>query len=228
MALFVAGMVVAWFVEWLLLTFWWNPKKAALKEAVATTASDVENYREERSTLKNSVLDKDRQINHLYARVAILEEATDRVARQQAAAEKVEAATVAHEREEVAAVKAVKPKEADAPPSKPAQEMSASKLPQKPEVSIPKASFSEKGEEVELQRLAKLKGVGPKLAELLVASEVDSIQKVANVKSEELEAVLLKIGGRYAHLDSSRWAEQAKLIVAGDSVGLKELQASLK
>ena len=252
MALFIAGVVAGLVVEWLLYSFWWKSRKSAAEDVVVMTVSEAEKCANERSTLKTSVLDKDLEINHLHARVAMLEEVSDRTAQVRAGVKQSDVATATVDKNAAPAPSKAKsaPKKSPKPsaakpkikPTVKKEPVAKKELVAKAAVSAPKAAPKKKlavKKDVEkaaqpqdsaanLRQLAKLKGVGPKLAELLSASGLDSVEKISTAKNAQLKAALETAGGRYANLDSSTWAAQAKLISTGDTAGLKKLQATLK
>lgn len=239
MALFITGFVVAILLEVFLSRFWWKgDKKEVESGAVVMSAEEVEHCEEERAKLKSSVLDKEREISHLHARVAMLEEETDRVARAQAAASKVESVDT-KEVPVAEAKKASKPAPKAKAATKKTAKSDAPKAEKKPAskpktVSKKKAATPKKASKTspseggdQLRQIAKIKAVGPKLAEILAGSGFDSVEKIVSATPPELSAALQKAGGRYAKIDPSTWSEQGKLILAGDTAALKKLQATI-
>ncbi len=267
MALFIAGFLAGLFLEVVLFKFWWKGDKSSEdSDVVVLSAEEAEHCEKERTSLRNSVLDKEREISHLHARVAMLEEETDRIARAQAAAQKVASATAAavptntarvpgEQKADTQPPPAAKPAEqpekakkavtakpkpkpkavkksatASKPASKAEKKPAAKKAPAK-KVAAKSAAAKPAGgasKASNLRQLAKIKGVGPKLAEIMAAEGFDTVEKVVAGSVDELKAVLRKAGSRYANLDPSTWAEQGKLILAGDNAALKKLHASLK
>lgn len=65
---------------------------------------------------------------------------------------------------------------------------------------------------LETDDLTKIKGIGPKSATILAATDYNSFEKIAAANVEELKAVL-EAGGA-ASLNPEPWIEQAKLIIA--------------
>lgn len=67
MGYFLVGVVVGWVIEWLLYQFWWKPGHPQTSKS---TGSD---FSEERRKLTDKITDKDAEISHLKARIAMLE-----------------------------------------------------------------------------------------------------------------------------------------------------------
>ena len=76
--------------------------------------------------------------------------------------------------------------------------------------------------------LKKIEGIGPKIAEILAASGVDSYVKLSESKVDDLKAVLEEAGSRYKMFDPTTWPEQAGLAAGEEWDKLKELQDELK
>ncbi len=76
--------------------------------------------------------------------------------------------------------------------------------------------------------LTKIEGIGPKIAELLVASGIDTFATLGASKKSSLTSILDAAGSRYAVHDPSSWAQQAKLANTGKWDQLATLQAQLK
>lgn len=91
-----------------------------------------------------------------------------------------------------------------------------------PAAAEPKAK-SAKGDDLKI-----IEGIGPKIAELLVADGINSFEALANASQEQLHAVLEKGGSRYKMHDPGTWPQQAALASKGDWDALKALQESLK
>jgi len=68
MLYFLLGVLVGWVVEWLLYQFWWKPN-----HPVSSSAKPAD-FTNERKQLTEKVSDRDAEISHLKARIAILEE----------------------------------------------------------------------------------------------------------------------------------------------------------
>jgi len=91
-----------------------------------------------------------------------------------------------------------------------------------PVAAEPKAK-SAKGDDLKI-----IEGIGPKIAELLVADGINSFEALANASQEQLHAVLEKGGSRYKMHDPGTWPQQAALASKGEWDALKALQESLK
>lgn len=73
-----------------------------------------------------------------------------------------------------------------------------------------------------------IEGIGPKIAELLAQNGVATFAALAAASSEQLRALLLAAGRRFAVSDPTTWPAQAALAAAGDMDALKAMQADLK
>ncbi len=79
-----------------------------------------------------------------------------------------------------------------------------------------------------LDNLAKIEGIGPKIAGILVEAGIDSYKKLSEAKASEISEILVKAGGNaYNRFDPTTWPEQAKLAAEGKWDELKELQDKL-
>jgi len=74
----------------------------------------------------------------------------------------------------------------------------------------------------------KIEGVGPKIAELILAAGYNSYELLSKAKKKDLLSLLADAGNRYKMHDPSSWAKQAKLLASNNLEKLKELQAQLK
>lgn len=70
---------------------------------------------------------------------------------------------------------------------------------------LPKASSRE-----ELTDLKTIKGIGPKLEEILKSKGVQSVQDIEKAPTKRLEAILEEAGTRYKKFDPQDWKKQAK------------------
>lgn len=73
-----------------------------------------------------------------------------------------------------------------------------------------------------------IEGIGPKIAELLIADGISTYATLASTSSETLSAILEKAGSRYASHNPTTWPEQAQLAADGKMDELKELQDRLQ
>jgi large subunit ribosomal protein L15 len=72
-----------------------------------------------------------------------------------------------------------------------------------------------------------IEGIGPKIAEVLVAAGVDTFDKLAKSEFDALKAILAEAGGNLASHNPTTWPQQAELAAAGKMDELKELQEKL-
>ncbi len=72
-----------------------------------------------------------------------------------------------------------------------------------------------------------IEGLGPKAAEALIASGIDTFSKLASSSKEEIEAILEASESKVQHLDPTTWAKQAALAAEGKMDELKALQEEL-
>ena len=76
--------------------------------------------------------------------------------------------------------------------------------------------------------LTKIEGVGPKAAEALVNAGLDTYEKLAKGKAEDIKEILTAASSRMAHLDPTSWPKQAKMAADGEWDALKEWQDKAK
>lgn len=76
--------------------------------------------------------------------------------------------------------------------------------------------------------LTKIEGIGPKIAELLVAADITNFAKLAKVSAKKIKTVLDAAGSKFAVHDPASWPKQAKLAAAGQWDELAQLQGTLK
>lgn len=76
--------------------------------------------------------------------------------------------------------------------------------------------------------LKKVEGIGPKIAELLVAAGLDTFAKLSEASADDISGILSEAGSRYASHNPTTWPEQAALAAAGKWDELNELQDRLK
>lgn len=108
-----------------------------------------------------------------------------------------------------------------AAPQKPVEEAPAPAA--KPAVAPPAPASKAKAEPDDLTRI---EGVGPKMAEILIAAGVDSYAKLAAMNEDSIVETVRNGGGRKS-ASMATWAQQAKLAAAGDWDGLAKLQSEL-
>jgi predicted flap endonuclease-1-like 5' DNA nuclease len=76
--------------------------------------------------------------------------------------------------------------------------------------------------------LKLIEGIGPKIAELLAQNGIATFGALADASAEQLRALLLAAGRRFAIIDPTTWPAQAALAAKGDLEALQTMQASLK
>lgn len=76
--------------------------------------------------------------------------------------------------------------------------------------------------------LKKLEGIGPKTAEVLAESGLDTFAKLAGAGVSQLKEILTRAGSHYASRNPTTWLEQARLAAAGKWDALRELQQRLR
>ncbi|MCL6267261.1 30S ribosomal protein S2 [Flagellimonas myxillae] len=76
--------------------------------------------------------------------------------------------------------------------------------------------------------LTKIEGAGPKAAEALVNSGIDTFAKLAKADPEKIKEILTEASSRMAHLDPTSWPKQAQLAADGKWDELKEWQDNAK
>jgi predicted flap endonuclease-1-like 5' DNA nuclease len=75
--------------------------------------------------------------------------------------------------------------------------------------------------------LTLLKGLGPKVAALLVEQDVPDIAALARLSDGEAEAVAARLGTFAPRMARDRWVEQARLLAAGDKAGFEAVFGKL-
>ncbi|WP_304237326.1 hypothetical protein [Jiulongibacter sediminis] len=72
-------------------------------------------------------------------------------------------------------------------------------------------------------------GIGPAIEKFLKEAEIDTFEKLAQSKVDDLKSLLLEKGGtRYNANDPSMWPVQAELAASGKKEELKALQSKIK
>lgn len=79
-----------------------------------------------------------------------------------------------------------------------------------------------------LDNLEIIEGIGPKIAGLLAQHNITTFAALAATPAEQLRALLLAAGRRFAVSDPTTWPAQAALAAQGDMDALKAMQAGLK
>ena len=75
--------------------------------------------------------------------------------------------------------------------------------------------------------LTLIEGVGPKAAEALVVSGIDTFAKLAKASADDVKTILDASESKIQHLDPTTWAQQAQLAADGKMDELKKLQDEL-
>ena len=91
--------------------------------------------------------------------------------------------------------------------------------PQHPEQITPKPQSADD--------LKKLRGIGPKLEQILRTNGLETFTQIAEADLEYLNSILAKAGARFKSSGQETWAEQARLAAEGQWDELKHLQAQL-
>lgn len=76
--------------------------------------------------------------------------------------------------------------------------------------------------------LTKIRGIGKKIAELLISNDIATFSKLADTPLQTLKAILDAAGNRSKVYDPTHWSAQAKLAAEGKWEKLKKLQDDLK
>ncbi len=75
--------------------------------------------------------------------------------------------------------------------------------------------------------LAKIEGIGPKIAEILQKANLNTFAALAAAKADDVRAILTAAGPRYRIHNPETWMEQAALAAKGSWDELKKLQDKL-
>jgi large subunit ribosomal protein L4 len=124
--------------------------------------------------------------------------------------------TVAPKASKAAAPKLEKSKPVKAAPA----EVEAAPV-EAPKAEAPKAKKAAGGDD-----LKRVEGIGPKMADALIASGIDTFAKLSESSEEQIKAALEAAGARFAP-SLGTWAQQAALLAKGDDAGFKALTDSL-
>ena len=84
------------------------------------------------------------------------------------------------------------------------------------------------GDDQQADDLTKIEGMGPKAAEALVNSGMETFAKLAKAKPEKIKEILTEANSRMSHLDTNSWPKQAKMAADGKWEELKEWQDNAK
>ena len=107
--------------------------------------------------------------------------------------------------------------------TKPIQRTPTKKVATKPAAKAPAKKVTRRKDD-----LRKIEGIGPKIAQLLIDSNITTFNKLSKTKFEKLKKILSDAGSRYKMHDPGTWAEQAALAAKGEWDKLKTFQDFLK
>jgi small subunit ribosomal protein S6 len=93
--------------------------------------------------------------------------------------------------------------------------------------AVPKAKIT-KSQPPQPDNLKRIEGIGPKIAEVLKASGVDSFAKLASMTPDQIKDLLNQAGDRFSFQDPATWPAQAQLAAQGEWDKLKKWQDELK
>ncbi|MGW9685232.1 30S ribosomal protein S2 [Flagellimonas sp. 2504JD1-5] len=135
-------------------------------------------------------------------------------------------------KKEAPAKEAAAPAKAETAPvaEKPAKEEKSEAAPKKEEAPAEekKETKAKKAETGKADDLTKIEGAGPKAAEALVNSGIDTFAKLAKADPEKIKEILTEASSRMAHLDPTSWPKQAQMAADGKWDELKEWQDNAK
>ncbi|MEN2749037.1 hypothetical protein [Sphingomonas sp. T9W2] len=75
--------------------------------------------------------------------------------------------------------------------------------------------------------LTRLKGLGPKVAAMLVEQGIPDIATLARLQPGEADAVAARLGAFAPRMAKDRWVEQARYLAAGDIAGFEAVFGKL-
>lgn len=87
---------------------------------------------------------------------------------------------------------------------------------------------AKKATKKEADDLTKIEGIGPKVAEALIAAGIDSFAKISGKSAEEIKEILTDAEGTFNAQDPTSWPEQATLANEGKWDELTILQEMLQ
>lgn len=151
--------------------------------------------------------------------------ATKKAAAPKAAAPKAVTAKVAAPKAPAKA--AAKPKVAAPKAKPPAAAKVATKPAAKPKAAPKPAAPKPAAKAVIPDNLELLKGVGPKVNNLLKSMGITSFDQVANWTPAEITEIDSKLGAFAGRIGRDNWVDQAKLLVAGDVAGFEKKYGAL-
>jgi len=95
------------------------------------------------------------------------------------------------------------------------------------EVVAEKPKAAKKETEVKADDLKIIEGIGPKIAEILIAAGITTFAELAKTKATKIKELLDGAGSRYKMHDPTSWPKQADLAAKGKMEELKKLQDEL-
>lgn len=107
-----------------------------------------------------------------------------------------------------------------------AKEEVAEEVKEEPKKETPKPAKAKAAAKAD--DLTKIEGAGPKAAEALVNSGIDTFAKLAKADPEKIKEILTEASSRMAHLDPTSWPKQAQMAADGKWDELKEWQDNAK
>lgn len=96
-----------------------------------------------------------------------------------------------------------------------------------PAAIAPKAKIA-KSQPPQPDNLKRIEGIGPKIAEVLKAANIDSFVKLAAMTPDQIKDLLNQAGDRFSFQDPATWPAQADLAAQGEWDKLKKWQDELK
>ncbi len=93
--------------------------------------------------------------------------------------------------------------------------------------AAPKAKIA-KAQPPQPDNLKRIEGIGPKIAEVLKAANIDSFTKLAAMTPDQIKDLLNAAGDRFSFQDPTTWPAQADLAAQGEWDKLKKWQDELK
>ncbi|QWX84042.1 30S ribosomal protein S2 [Cellulophaga sp. HaHaR_3_176] len=98
----------------------------------------------------------------------------------------------------------------------------------KAEAPAKPVATEEKKEEVKGDDLTKVEGIGPKISEIFQAASINTFADLAAKSVEELSAILIEAGSKFASKNPGSWPKQAKMAAEGKWDELKVWQDNTK
>lgn len=96
-----------------------------------------------------------------------------------------------------------------------------------PVAIAPKAKIA-KAQPPQPDNLKRIEGIGPKIAEVLKAANIDTFGKLAAMTPDQIKDLLNAAGDRFSFQDPTTWPAQSELAAQGEWDKLKKWQDELK